>query len=188
MSDLYDFTLEESLRLSYIKRWAIIEMSRQQSVAEHSWNVAAISMAICKRAGIDPREAVLWAVFHDLSEIVTGDIPSSLKSDPNNKAALSLIERGAAPELSMAANRHPPSAAIVKVADMIDAIQFAERFCEDTRRDQIIAEMEGRLHRAAEAMAEAWDMPLDRMIDWRWPGANSLFATCTMTREPVREG
>jgi len=52
-------------------------MLTRQSVAEHSWRMAAIIYAI---VGTMAREALIWAtLFHDVSERVTGDMPANVK-------------------------------------------------------------------------------------------------------------
>lgn len=51
-------------------------MLTRQSVAEHSWRLAAVIFAVARK----PRaELVLAALFHDVSERVTGDMPSNVK-------------------------------------------------------------------------------------------------------------
>ncbi len=83
---ILDFSFEEVMRLSNLKRWGIVEMSRSQSVAEHSYNVAMIAVHIVDRLEnvssdkTSLRSVVMgWSLAHDLPEVVTGDIPTPLK-------------------------------------------------------------------------------------------------------------
>jgi 5'-deoxynucleotidase YfbR-like HD superfamily hydrolase len=51
-------------------------MLTRQCVAEHSWRMAAVLFAIWP----DARPQLIWAtLFHDVSERVTGDVPSPVK-------------------------------------------------------------------------------------------------------------
>lgn len=61
-----------------VKRWHTWPMIQQQSVAEHSWNVARILLAIWPDAR---GQVVVQAMFHDVEEVRTGDPPSRVKAD-----------------------------------------------------------------------------------------------------------
>lgn len=70
------------LSLSYVPRWSIVPMLRQQYVAEHSFRVAAITLYLTSCTDRDPLSKIRsleWALIHDASECVTGDIPASVK-------------------------------------------------------------------------------------------------------------
>ena len=82
--------IHQKLRLSNIPRWTMVNTTRQQSVAEHSYNVTLIAMELAKRmsvgedyGGIDRfaihKDIVLIAINHDLMEVLTGDIPAPTK-------------------------------------------------------------------------------------------------------------
>lgn len=143
---IFDFSFEQVMRLSSIKRWGIIEMSRRQSVAEHSYNVAMIAAMIVdnlpdysKPFGIR-EQAVNWALVHDLPELVTGDIPTPVKSHIGTE--INLMEEKLFPKLMTHKEATGQTAlAIVKLADLIEAIQFAQKFCVDSRKDEIVDEM-----------------------------------------------
>jgi len=78
--------LKESLKLSYVPRWCIVPMIRQQTVADHSWRVAMIAVDLATRLGLAVEQVniiALIAIGHDLDEVTTGDIPSPLKETPN---------------------------------------------------------------------------------------------------------
>ena len=73
------------LLAQHVKRWHMIRMSDEQSVAEHSYNVAMLTIKLLRDLdkngyyGITPEEqlAVLeWALCHDIHEIEHGDVPS----------------------------------------------------------------------------------------------------------------
>jgi 5'-deoxynucleotidase len=72
-------------RLQYIKRWSLMRNTTSENVAEHSYHVALIAHALCSIAreimgrDVNPDEAVTYALFHDATEVFTGDIPTPVK-------------------------------------------------------------------------------------------------------------
>lgn len=78
-------TIRDLLLLSYVKRWVIAPLYREQSVAEHSFRVMAIvrglKMALIagEHVAFDLDKALLKAMDHDLEEVHTGDTPGTAK-------------------------------------------------------------------------------------------------------------
>jgi len=72
-------------RMRFIKRWGLMRGSYSENVQEHSHMVAVLAhaLAVIRRdiygGGIDPNEAAAAALFHDASEIFTGDLPTPVK-------------------------------------------------------------------------------------------------------------
>jgi 5'-deoxynucleotidase YfbR-like HD superfamily hydrolase len=71
--------INDILRASGVNRWHIVRTVRDQSLAEHTFDVVMIARAIAKIAGVDDYEIIKAALLHDLDEIVTGDIPTPTK-------------------------------------------------------------------------------------------------------------
>lgn len=145
---IFDFEFDQVMRLSSIRRWGIVEMSADQSVAEHSYNVAMISGVIASRIGLSPHakcQVIEWALCHDLTELITGDIPSSLKKAC--PGSIKEVEMATCPLISKESEKVSPEVkSLVKVADYIDAIQFAQKFCVDSRKEAIMAELVIRMN------------------------------------------
>lgn len=72
-------------RMKYINRWGLMRNTREENIAEHSLDTAIIAHLLCqirnKRCGgsVDPDRAAVLAIFHDVAEIITGDLPTPVK-------------------------------------------------------------------------------------------------------------
>ncbi|TJY39717.1 5'-deoxynucleotidase [Cohnella pontilimi] len=72
-------------RLRHIERWSLMRNTTSESVAEHSYHVALLSHLLGTIArdvfgrNIDPDKAASYALFHDATEVFTGDIPTPVK-------------------------------------------------------------------------------------------------------------
>ncbi len=72
-------------RMKYIDRWALMRNTHSENLSEHSLDTAIIAHALAvirnKRFGgsINPERAALLAVFHDVPEVITGDMPTPVK-------------------------------------------------------------------------------------------------------------
>lgn len=129
-------TLAEQLRASHVKRWHIVQTAREQTVAEHSFNVAVIagSLAAGMRWGgllvaQNKLSLLNWALTHDMIESITGDVPTPFKKSLNAAAgydvvakAEDLVDREQMAQYRMIKGTVVES--IVKIADLIEAIYF----------------------------------------------------------------
>ncbi len=72
-------------RMKYINRWGLMRNTQSENVQEHSLQVAIIAhaLAVIKNTyfdgNINPYEVAVCAMFHDCSEILTGDMPTPIK-------------------------------------------------------------------------------------------------------------
>ena len=72
-------------RMRYIQRWSLMRNSIQENVQEHSHMVAVIAHALGVISrdvfgkDCDPDACAAVALFHDASEILTGDLPTPIK-------------------------------------------------------------------------------------------------------------
>lgn len=93
-------------RMKNIDRWALMRNSSRENVQEHSHMVAVIahSLAVIGRdiygKDTDPNAAATAALFHDASEILTGDLPTPVKYfNPDIMTAYKQVEKIAADKL-----------------------------------------------------------------------------------------
>ncbi len=84
MKDDYHFFATVS-RMKYIQRWALMRSSRPENLSEHALEVAMIAHALCTLGNVrygrhlNGERAALMAIYHDASEIITGDMPTPVK-------------------------------------------------------------------------------------------------------------
>ena len=75
--------LDELLMCQGIQRWHIVDTSRTQSVAEHSFNVAMIVCKFMEKMGCkneDIAQNMVMALAHDADEVHEGDVPAIAKN------------------------------------------------------------------------------------------------------------
>ncbi|MDF2671646.1 MAG: 5-nucleotidase [Paenibacillus sp.] len=72
-------------RLRYIERWSLMRNVLKENVAEHTFQVTILTHALCTIANVVfnrsvPTEHIVTrALFHDVTEVFTGDIPTPVK-------------------------------------------------------------------------------------------------------------
>lgn len=87
-------------RMRYITRWGLMRNTFSENIAEHSHMVAVLAhgLALIRRdiLGLeaDPERCATAALYHDASEILTGDLPTPIKYyNPEIKNAYKQVER-----------------------------------------------------------------------------------------------
>ncbi len=72
-------------RMKYIERWSLMHSTVKENVMEHSAGVAMIAHAlgvinnVVFSGGVSPDRCAAIAVFHEASEVITGDLPTPIK-------------------------------------------------------------------------------------------------------------
>ncbi|MBB1271088.1 5'-deoxynucleotidase [Shewanella sp. SR44-3] len=72
-------------RMKLIQRWPLMHNVRRENVQEHSLQVAMVAHALAIISNkkfathLDVNKAATIAIFHDASEILTGDLPTPVK-------------------------------------------------------------------------------------------------------------
>ena len=88
-------------RMKYITRWGLMRNTFSENIQEHSHQVAVLAhaLALIRRdiLGLptpDPDKCAVAALYHDASEILTGDMPTPIKYyNPDIKVAYKQVER-----------------------------------------------------------------------------------------------
>ena len=87
-------------RMRYITRWGLMRNTFSENISEHSHQVAVLAHAlalirrdILKLDTPDPDRCAVAALYHDASEILTGDLPTPIKYyNPEIKEAYKQVE------------------------------------------------------------------------------------------------
>lgn len=130
-------------RLKWIDRWALMRNSEEENLSEHSLQVAMLSHVLCvignKRFGknLDAEHAAMFGMYHDVSEILTGDMPTPVKyrnktikgaykqiEDDANESLLTLLPEDIRDEyrkVLFPEEKYSYEAKLVKAADKISA-------------------------------------------------------------------
>ena len=72
-------------RMKYIKRWQLMRSTREENIMEHSHGVTMLAHALATirkevfQKDVDVLKVVLYAVYHETSEVITGDLPTPIK-------------------------------------------------------------------------------------------------------------
>lgn len=115
-----------------VRRYHTRHTIGHQTVAEHSWGVAAI---ICEIVPNPSAELLKAAIYHDVAEFETGDIPAQAKRalrsvDPNALAAFETMENNVEKELGIAPDLTEDESIALKTADLLELLHY----CLDQRR------------------------------------------------------
>lgn len=93
-------------RMRNITRWGLMRNNITENLTEHSYDTAVTAHALAvigkEKFGkdIDPGQIAAVALFHDASEIITGDLPTPVKyNNPAIQTAYKSIEQAAADSL-----------------------------------------------------------------------------------------
>src|SRR5688572_14693816 len=156
MTSARDRGIFDMLALSTVNRWAIVDMVRPQSVAEHSYRVWVLvqdlyeMMFPVEHNSFEKASSETWALIHDADEVYTGDIPTTVK------IALEKLAPGIVGRLKevVLRDRMPQvlrklrglegtlPAFFVKIADTVEAILYLREYCVSEARK---AEVENTL-------------------------------------------
>lgn len=118
--------IADKLRALDIIRWNMVPTQRQQSLAEHTFMVALVAEHIANELGLPTGAILRLALYHDLEEVMTGDIPAPTKRKLENTG---LNFNAVFNQLGFLDITAPPNAiVIVKAADYIADIIYLRRY------------------------------------------------------------
>ncbi len=87
-------------RMKHIQRWGLMRNTQTENIQEHSLRVAMIAYTLSvarKRVfakEINPERTAILALYHDASEVITGDLAAPIKYfNPEIKTAYKEIEK-----------------------------------------------------------------------------------------------
>ena len=94
-------------RMKYIRRWQLMRSQRDENIMEHSQSVAMLAHALAVirnkvfGGNVNVEKTVLYAMYHEISEVLTGDLPTPIKYyNRSIQAAYKDLERSAAERMA----------------------------------------------------------------------------------------
>lgn len=94
-------------RMKNIERWSLMQCMRSENLSEHSLETAFLAHALAI-VGVnrfdrnyDPEKVAVMAMYHDMSEVLTGDMPTPVKYyNDSIRSAYKQIEKAANQKLT----------------------------------------------------------------------------------------
>lgn len=111
-------------KAGYIKRYHTVPtIGDSQTVSAHSWGVATLINEIWPDA---TKQVLLASLYHDVAEVLTGDMPATVKwKYPDFAAALERVEKLAEDELDLEFALSVREKRQLKIADMLELMLYA---------------------------------------------------------------
>lgn len=177
-------------RMKNIYRWGLMRNTKQENLSEHSLEVAFVAHALAvihnRRFGgnVDANKIAATAMFHDTTEIITGDMPTPIKYyNPEIRSVYKQIESVAGDRLLNMLpedlrgdfedfyNIDPDTVKFIKAADKLSALikcteelNMGNREFSAARKSTLKAVKEMKLPEAEVFLKEFMDsfsLPLD---------------------------
>jgi 5'-deoxynucleotidase len=93
-------------RMKFIRRWGLMHSTHPENIQEHSLRVAMVAHALAIirnklfNGQVNPERVAALALYHDASEVLTGDLPTPVKYfNPDIEAAYHALESTAKQKL-----------------------------------------------------------------------------------------
>jgi len=154
--DGLNLTLYDLIRAGQVKRWHVLPVP-SQSLAEHGYNTACFVLSIVQGYAFEDGNTVdrvtgmvHAALFHDVAEVLTGDVPSRVEKPDSLEEVEDAVMKGFG--IDFAAD--PIGAAIIHCADMLDAYRYMMKHRETNYEDRFI------LERTAQSIGRSLDMAI----------------------------
>ena len=129
-------------RMKHIERWGLMHSVQRENIQEHSLSVTMLAhaLALIKEEifgeRLDVEKTVLYALYHETSEVLTGDLPTPIKyfnaeinaaykslENVSNDKLLSMLPDPLRSRYAplLRPDRSSPEYRVVKLADKLDA-------------------------------------------------------------------
>ncbi len=118
-------------RMKYIKRWQLMRSVREENIMEHSQSVTVLAHALVTihnevyGGSADVLKTVLYAVYHETSEVMTGDLPTPIKYyNQNIHGAYKQLEQSACQKMVKSLPTEMQSALAPYVLPDEDSVEY----------------------------------------------------------------
>ena len=137
--------IQKCFEIGHVPRWTIIETSRSQTVAEHSYNVACLLLEFGKYTELE-EDMIELALLHDIDESMTGDIPTPTKeeyfNDEYNERKSDHMNR---------------TDKLLYLADKLEALIFIEKYGVGPRAEWARDELKHKIKVKAKAWGDQYN-------------------------------
>ena len=124
MSSQNDETLQIIRTSSYLKRYHTLPSHEHQTIAHHSWNVAALVQFMwpdCRK------DLILAALYHDVPEALTGDIPAPFKwANPDISEILERAEKQFLEKYGLGTDLTDAEKRMLSIADTLELVLYCQ--------------------------------------------------------------
>lgn len=156
--------LEPVMRFHAVKRWHMIDTTRQQTIAEHSANVALLAYVLAKTApGMffgPAAEFAAMGLLHDLGEVFTGDVPSHTK---RHILGLDQLEDQVLPAMFEYLPDYN-SQLLIKLCDLADGIRFIRLHGVDLTAQHAREGLEMQLRNKRDIAERTWSKDITEFV------------------------
>lgn len=167
---LPELKTQDMLRASSVKRWGTVETTKEQDVAQHSYNVAHISRAFVLQLTYhdehlsenEPlqselmRYSIEWALLHDVSEVLTGDIPTPFKAGLRVPRGSFESRTVTSFEDSIPGHIRSDVRTIVKFADLLCAARFMNKYAPSGHGAVALRGIKERINELIQTMGDLY--------------------------------
>lgn len=106
-----------------VKRWHTVQTLKEETVAQHTYGVISMLVDLCN--GKPSAKLLMAALYHDIAEQFTGDIPATTKWNyPEIATAIKNAELDIETRMGAVLELTPEESLLLKAADMLDLCWF----------------------------------------------------------------
>ncbi len=172
----------EFIRAAHVKRWHVVNTTREQNLAEHQYMVTLIALELRQLLELDHELGdcspfILAALFHDAAEIRYGDVPTPGKRfiEQWKPDLFDAIDAAVVPEIPYTADSNSTrhfDQRFVDIIQLADRIEAAWWITENGAGRHAAAVANNARHRVREFLAEQPE-------EWL-PAANAVLSALSM--------
>lgn len=148
-------TLDDLYRLQNIKRWQVVELDREQSVVEHSFNVAILYATLMGENSIP-----LDVLLHDAEELFTGDIPSPVKKSIVDSEGYGTLKARIMGKFGGTRKMTNLQIKVLEICDVAEAVKFLNKYGGGRKHAKMVAKrLRDVLYDKIAELSEMWYNP-----------------------------
>lgn len=168
-------------RMKYINRWGLMRNLRNENLTEHSAECAMLSHALAlvgnKFYGknYDENKIAVYALYHDMSEIFTGDLPTPVKYfNDSIRDSYKSLERNALENalLKLPEMLHPDFADILLFEELDEdakrIVKAADKICAYLKCVEEYKNGNNEFKKALETTGKAVEKLAETMQEVKW--------------------